>query len=350
MPNLIRILSIDGGGIRGLIPAQILVKLEQLLQSKTNNRSARIADYFDLIAGTSTGGILTCLYLSPDPKKPSRNQRPAFSALDAVNFYLQSGPQVFKRSLIRQIYSIGSLIRTKYSTTPLKQSLTEVFGNLRLSQLLKPCLITAYNIEKRYAHFFTKHDATFNPEYDFSVIDVAIATAAAPTYFQVAGVRSVTGKFYPLIDGGVFANNPALCAFTEVYRTFRNSPSAREMVILSLGTGEDDQALNYQQAKNWGKIQWSVPLFNVLLSSNPETVDYELKTIFRSVNRSGFYIRINPRLPNRMTNIDNASDKNMHSLIRLGKQTAEKFELQLSSLADLLIANYNNQESLLKAR
>lgn len=90
-----RILSIDGGGIRGIIPGQILVMLENLLQKLTKKRNARIADYFDLIAGTSTGGILACAYLAPE----RGSKRPRFSAQEAVDLYLDRGDEVFDLSL-----------------------------------------------------------------------------------------------------------------------------------------------------------------------------------------------------------------------------------------------------------
>lgn len=343
MPNLIRILSIDGGGIRGLIPAQILVELEWLLQQKTHDPQARIADYFDLIAGTSTGGILTCLYLAPNQK----TKQPYFSAQDAVDAYLKLGPKVFKSPMGHRFLSWGGLFKEKYPAAAIEKQLQSLFHDLRLSQLCKPCLIPAYNIEKRYAHFFTQHDAAFNPDYDFRVRDVVRATAAAPSYFAVAGIHSLKQHFFPLIDGGVFANNPTLCAYSEVYRTFKNAPSAENMIILSLGTGQDEKALNYQKAKNWGTLRWTLPLFNILMSSNPETVDYELKTIFASVNLPNHYLRINPVLPESLSRIDNAASGNMEALVDLGRKTAAQFHAQLSTLADSLINNYNQSQSLI---
>ena len=83
--KLTRILSIDGGGIRGILPGQVLVSLEEKLKKLDKNKDAKIADYFDLIAGTSTGGILSCMYLTPTDEK---NKRPKFSAKKAVELYL----------------------------------------------------------------------------------------------------------------------------------------------------------------------------------------------------------------------------------------------------------------------
>lgn len=106
--KLVRILSIDGGGIRGILPGQILVRLEELLQE--HDPQARLADYFDFMAGTSTGGILACLYLFPDSEHPGR---PLFSAKDAVDLYLERGDDIFDISLWRKIRSDAGTLDEK---------------------------------------------------------------------------------------------------------------------------------------------------------------------------------------------------------------------------------------------
>src|SRR5437773_5863242 len=131
-----RILSVDGGGIRGIIPGQVLVALEKKIQQLSGDDSKRIADVFDLIAGTSTGGILTCLYLCPD----ANSAHPRFSAADAVDLYLQNGDDIFDVSFFRRLWSAGGTLEETYSAEPLERILKEYFGDLRLSQLLKPCL------------------------------------------------------------------------------------------------------------------------------------------------------------------------------------------------------------------
>src|SRR3954464_3159764 len=181
-----RILSIDGGGIRGILPGQLLVELEKKLQLISQNPQARIADYFDMIAGTSTGGILTCLYLYPDRKNPAR---PLFTAEEAVNLYLENGGGIFKESSIR----MDGMRQEKYPVIAIETLLKKYFNDTRLSELLKPCLITSYNIYARATHFFTQHDAKENKAYDFYLYDVARGTSAAPTYFEPAGVTSLSG-------------------------------------------------------------------------------------------------------------------------------------------------------------
>jgi len=217
MANSFRILSIYGGGIRGILSGQILVALEKKLQHKSNDSTVRIADFFDLIAGTSTGGILTCLYLCPNEKNPTR---PLFSAQDAVDLYLTHGKYIFKDNIRHKLRSLGGLTDEKYSAETLENLLKLYFKETKLSQLLRPCIIPSYDIFTRATHFFTQHDAKTNLGYDYLLRDVARATSAAPTYFEPARVYSLSGVSYPLVDGGVFANNPALCAYAEAREKF----------------------------------------------------------------------------------------------------------------------------------
>ena len=290
--KLTRILSIDGGGIRGIIPGQILVSLEDKLRKMDNNPDARIADYFDLIAGTSTGGILTCIYLCPDKTDP---KRPRFSAAEAVDLYLDRGDEIFDVSFWQKLKSAGGVLDEKYSADELEEALEDYMQNLKLNELLKPCLVTSYDIKRRKGHFFTQHTANREAE-NFYVKDVASATSAAPTYFEVARVKSFANAYYPLIDGGVFVNNPTLCAYAEArklkFDATRNKPTAKEMAILSIGTGNIDNPYHYKNAKDWGMVEWLKPLIDIMMSGVAETVDYQLRQIYDAVGTPKQYMRI----------------------------------------------------------
>ncbi len=174
-----RILSIDGGGIRGLIPARILVSLERKLQQRSGRSDARIADFFDLIAGTSTGGLITCLLLAPGKNEWT----PAFSAQDIADLYQDHGAEIFHASLGKRLRSLDGLLDERYEADGLERLIEDRVGDLWLSQLLKPCLITAYDVTQRKTKFFTQHDAR-NDDKDYQIKVVARATSAAPTYFE----------------------------------------------------------------------------------------------------------------------------------------------------------------------
>lgn len=331
--KLTRILSIDGGGIRGIIPGQILVTLEEKLKKATANENARIADYFDLIAGTSTGGILACAYLCPDQKDPLR---PKFTAEEVVNLYLERGDEIFNVPLKHKIITAGGTIDEKYPSEELEDALNDYFGETKLSQLLKPCLISSYDIKRRQGHFFTQHDAIKKEGWDYFVKDVARATSAAPTYFECSKVKSLTNINYPLIDGGVFVNNPALCAYAEVHNEYE--VTARDMAILSLGTGYEKQAYNYNQAKDWGMLGWIKPLISIMMSGVSEVVDYQLRQIYSAVKAPGQYLRINTEFPiNVNSDMDDASQGNLNALKELGTETAQIFDNQLDEFVKLLV-------------
>lgn len=338
MNNYFRILSIDGGGIRGILPGQILVELEKKLQRFSGDPKKRLADYFDLIAGTSTGGILTCLYLYPDEKNPSR---PLFSAEDAVNLYLKNGGGIFKESTIR----LDGMRQEKYPVAAIEALLKRYFKNARLSDLLKPCLITSYNIYSRSTHFFTQHDAKENKEYDFYLHDVARGTSAAPTYFEPASVTSLAGVPYPLVDGGVFASNPSLCAYAEVREKFKPSTGKEKMnmFMVSIGTGSKKESYEYDKAKGWGKLGWVKPVLDIMLTGASETVDFQLKHIFDAIGCADTYFRISPDIGKATIEMDDASPENLKALREAGMAAAYLYDSQLEKIASFLVESEEKQ-------
>lgn len=346
MNRPIRILSIDGGGIRGIIPGQILVFLEKKLQEKTGNPDARICDFFDFVAGTSTGGILACLHLLPDPENPTR---PRCSAQDAVNFYINRGHEVFRKSVWKQVKSAFGFMDEKFDKYHFEKLLDGFFQNASLAELLKPCLITAYDIEDRKAHFFSQSDARKYQYKNFLLRDVTRATSAAPTFFEVVKVKSLARdpytlkENYTLVDGGVFANNPTLCAYAEVRSQdlfnqdpLIDRPTAKDLVFLSLGTGKIHQSYCYYDAKDWGLVQWVRPLFNIIMSGVDETVHYQLTQMYDAVGKPEQYLRIDTEIPagSLMSQMDNASPENIRMLQVLGTKTAQKNRSKLEYFMD----------------
>ena len=335
MAKLTRILSIDGGGIRGIIPGQVLINVETKLKKLSGNADAKIADYFDLIAGTSTGGILTSIFLCPDKEKDSK--RPRFSAKEAVELYLDRGDEIFDLSIWQKIKSGGGLIDEKYSAKDLEGALEDYLGDLKLSELLKPCLITAYDIQRRQTKFFTSHDAKVSTKENFYVKHVARATSAAPTYFETARIKSFTNVAYPLVDGGVFANNPTLCAYAEARHKLKGKPRAADMAILSIGTGFVKKAYDYNDAKDWGLVEWLKPILDIMMAGVSETIDYQLKQIFDAVGKPNQYLRINGKLKNANSEMDDVSEDNLNALVADAKRIANENKNELDSFLKLLV-------------
>lgn len=354
-----RILSIDGGGIRGIVPGTIVVVLEQKIIKKTGNPDAKIADYFDMIAGTSTGGILTCLYLTPGNTSEPTLPRPKYSAQEALNIYVKDGGKVFALDKAQRLRSGDGILDEKYSAANLETLLFQYLEDTKLSQLLKPCLVTSYDIQRGRPRFFTQHDALeLGDGNDFFVKQVARSTSAAPTFFEVSKAKSVSGVSYPLVDGGVFANNPSLCAYAEVQAKFFKTPdgfvlkskagdknkedlkeiTVKDMLILSLGTGRRELNYDYEKAKNWGLAQWPKPLIEIMMMGVSQTVDYQLQQIFDSNNLTKSYLRIDPMLTKpKMLQMDNASAANIQDLKELGTEAAELNSRKLDDFVDMLL-------------
>lgn len=330
-----KILSIDGGGIRGIIPGQVIIALEKKLQARSGNPNARIAHYFDFFAGTSTGGILSCLYLSPSEDDPAKVR---FSAEEAVDLYIQNGHKIFNIPMWKKFSNPDGIMHEIYDVAELERLLEKYFGDLKLSQLLKPCLITSYDLKRRKVHFFTQHNARKSGDVaDFFVRDVCRATSAAPTYFETALVKSLSGESYPLLDGGVFANNPALCAYSEI-RNAKGFPTAKDLFIVSIGTGSANKAYEYEAARAWGTLSWAKPLIDIMMSGASETTDYYLQKMFSAQGNEANYSRIQPAsFHNARPEIDNATKENIDALIEVGNITARNCSDELDRIVEVLM-------------
>lgn len=343
----IRILSLDGGGIRGILPGTILTYLEEQIRKKTGNNKAFIGEYFDLLAGTSTGGILCLSYIIPDAQGNYM-----FSAREALDVYLGRGGEIFNAALSKKIGSLGGILDEKYRAKELEQTLLKYFEDKQLSEVLKPCLVPAYDMANRRAHFFTSVEAGRKAEDNYFLRDIARATSAAPTYFEPVLVKPVKGNSKAFIDGGVFANNPAMCAYAEARNIAFSKvlidsekpdfPTAKNMLILSIGTGEVKKPYPFPEFKNAGVLKWIKPLIDMMMSGNSETVDYQLKQIYKTLpeedNRD--YYRLQPKLKRANSAIDDARTSNLRDLYLDGVDAVQQFRDQLDEIVLRLIANH----------
>lgn len=222
--------------------------------------------------------------LIPDTANPGR---PMYTMDQVVKLYLDNGEQIFKKPIGHRIRTLFGVREEKYPNTNLLKALNEYFKDYYLSDLLRPCLFTAYDIEARSAKFFKYGKACDHELFDFLVRDVAQATAAAPTYFEAAQILSRKGVAHALIDGGVFANNPAMCAYAEARKCDFGDihrPSSKDMLMLSVGTGSDKESIPFERAKRFGLVQWIRPLIDIMMSGNSETVSHQLEWLFDAGN------------------------------------------------------------------
>jgi uncharacterized protein len=288
-----KVLSIDGGGIRGLIPALVLAEIERRTGRPT-------AEMFDLIAGTSTGGILACAL-----SRRGADGLPALSAEELAELYLNEGPKIFDRSLVKQVTSLGGLIDEKYDDEGLNTALETYLGSTRLREVLPDVFLTAYDIHDRFAFFFRSSRARTDDEYDFSLVEAARATCAAPTYFEPIEVTDAAGaRTYPLIDGGVYAVNPAMCAYTEVL-----GGGGELEVLASLGTGSQTKRYEFGEVRGWGQVEWARPLIDIVFDGVADTIDFEAATL-----AGDRYQRFQAALRYASDALDDASPANLRRL------------------------------------
>lgn len=285
-----KILSIDGGGIRGIIPALVLAEIEE-------RTGKAIAESFDLIAGTSTGGILAM-----GLAKGSPDGKPQYSATDMVGIYQTRGKEIFPRSFWRGVSTVAGLVDPVYSADGIEKVLIEYFKEDSLNSAVTNVLITSYDIVKRKPLFLKSWRKEYGP---VKMRHAARATSAAPTYFKPANIP-VGDELRGLVDGGVFINSPSVSAFAEAKRMF---PDENEFLLLSLGTGELTRSIPYNDAIEWGKVEWLSPLLSCMFDGVADAANYQMN-MFLGEN----YIRLQTDLTIASDDMDNASGGNIENL------------------------------------
>ena len=325
MSDIVKVLSIDGGGIRGLIPATVLAELE-------TRTGKRVAELFDLIAGTSTGGILA-LGLS----KPSADDatRPQYAASDLGDLYKTEGGRIFARSPWHHIRALDNLVDEKYNASGIEAVLEQYFGDVPLSEAVTEVLVTSYELQTRQPWFFARHKARSQPGWDFPMRFVARATSAAPTYFEPEAVPK-TNPTQSLVDGGVYANNPAMCAWVEA-KTL--SPGPEEVLVVSLGTGQHTRAIPYKEAKDWGLAHWAKPILDVVFDGVSDTIDHQM-TVLCQESETGDprYYRFQTELDIGSDDMDNVTKTNLAALEQKAHQLVDEQSDSLDRLCAELTA------------
>ncbi|WP_395460256.1 patatin-like phospholipase family protein [Wolbachia endosymbiont (group B) of Myelois circumvoluta] len=302
------ILSVDGGGIRGIIPAIILAEIEKRTRK-------RVAEIFHLMAGTSTGGIVVAGLCKKD-----QQGNPQYSANDLIEFYQEYGSYIFKSSFLRR--SIFSWLNcAQYSCKNIEYVLNRYFGDSTLADATNNLMLTSYDIKNNAPFFFKswKEDRNF-----IKLRDVLRATTAAPTYFAPKYLK-VNQKEMVLVDGGVFANNPAACAYASGKRLFPND----DIVLLSIGTGRTDRSI--ANSRRFGKIGWIKPLLHVMFASSLDAVNYQLDQVIGDK-----YIRIQSQLKIASPDMDNITSKNIKSLQQEAKAMIEENQKVVDKFCDVL--------------
>jgi patatin-like phospholipase/acyl hydrolase len=245
-----KILSISGGGIRGVIPTVVLKHLEE--------RVPDVGSVFDLVAGTSTGGLIALALAAG--MKPS----------EILDFYRNYGAEIFSRSWWRVLTSMNGLIRAKYDNDGLRRILNKIFApELTLGNLKHQILIPCFRLDgmegktRRWQPVFF-HNSPGSPYLSESIVDIALRATAAPTFFP---------SYQGYIDGGVVVNNPTTAAIAHA-RAQGGHPSSERLIVVSLATGFRAKWLE-QPRLDWGLIQWARHLVPMIIQGTEQVVSYE---------------------------------------------------------------------------
>ncbi|CAI9267016.1 unnamed protein product [Lactuca saligna] len=337
--NLITILSIDGGGVRGIIPSVILEFLETELQ-KLDGKNARLADYFDVIAGTSTGGLVTAMLATPGV-----DNRPIFAAKDIKDFYLHHCPKIFPpRDRHRRFSALkkatNALCGPKYDGEHLHKVIRETLKEKQIHETLTNVVIPTFDIKCLQPMIFSSFQRP-NAKLSPKLSDICIGTSAAPTYlpsykFHTKEYEGKTKEFN-LIDGGIAANNPTLVAISEVTNEINrgnsnfdpiNATEYGRFLVLSLGTGSPDVQEKYDATKSsrWGVLGWlksgdSIPLVEVFTQASDDMVDYHIYSVFQALHSQDKYLRIqDDSLSGDLISLDLATQENLQNLVKVGQK------------------------------
>ncbi|KAJ1696714.1 hypothetical protein LUZ63_005226 [Rhynchospora breviuscula] len=339
MGKLITILSIDGGGIRGLIPATILAFLEAKLQ-ELDGPDARLADYFDMMAGTSTGGLITAMLSTP-----GKDNRPVFAAKEINEFYLENGPKIFPKKKVGPLTSIVTglslVMGPKYDGKFLHSKIQSLTKETRLSQTLTNIIIPTFDVKYLQPTIFSSYEAKSDKLKDALISDICISTSAAPTYlpahyFETQDDQGNKREFH-LVDGGVAANNPTMLAMTNITKEillenadfFPIKPiDYGRFLIISLGTGSaklEEKYTAFECAK-WGVINWLyhggfTPLIDIFSHASADMVDIHASVLFKALQSEKHYLRIqDDSLNGDSSTVDVTTRENMENLINIGKR------------------------------
>jgi patatin-like phospholipase/acyl hydrolase len=344
----VAILSLDGGGIRGLIPTLILKDLYRRITELEAGRTGisrlffgsrnpkPIHAYFDLITGTSTGAIIalgmTCPSRAAESEElPLQQRKPAYTLEDIENVYQNYGREIFPRGGLNNLRALAHAFEAKYQSATLSRLLESYFGDTTIDQALTEVIVPAYETVLRRAFFFKRSGRR-----RFRMRDVALATTAAPTYFPPALIRTVPddGRSYSFIDGGVFANNPSLCGYVEARELM---PERRHFIVLSLGTGATNRRFTHEEIRKWGYLDWvspvhGVPLTSMMWDSQSEVVTHQLE-LLPEVD----VYRINASLEHVSEEMDDATPKNLSRIRDKAAEIIDGHDATLEKVARLRV-------------
>lgn len=315
--NKVRILNLAGGGVRGLMQLYFLSRLEDETQKS-------IPELFDMVVGTSIGGILATLLTKKDPLNPNKAK---YSATYLLNFFENHSQEMFQTKW----FSGFGLFKTKYRATSMEKLLNELLGDDKFEDRLIPTVVTSFSLNTGAPKVFY---STSKSEL-FNTVDVAMATSAAPTYFKPREVVARNAKRgiadrYILVDGGVYANDPLAVAMDAGLSYFNKD--AANTIMVSVGTGQSSEIKDNSRLLRGGVIAWSKNIIDIMFAGQNGT--YSDESV--EVKKLSVHSKWNPTLPAEHMTLDNTSEENAEALLRASRLYTDRNRNRLTELGELL--------------
>jgi uncharacterized protein len=302
-----KILSIDGGGVRGIIPVIILTEIEK-------QAGQPISNLFDLFVGTSTGGMLVLSLNLPDPLA---SMRPACSAAEAGRLFHEWGNRAFGHELSKT----DQLSSDTSPENRIEDMFREYFGNTLLSSSIKPTMVTAFDLSTSQPFFFNSDKTMRDCGSEVLMWQAARATTAVPTHFgplrlSISSYPSHENREVLLVDGSVYASNPAMCALVEARALF---PREEDFLLVSLGCGEAVHASASADSQRRRRR-----MFDLSLTAQSACVNYLTRAFLAARGKDQLYFRIQADLAPGSASIDDASEDNLLNLERRAREAIAK--------------------------
>jgi patatin-like phospholipase/acyl hydrolase len=310
--TLVTVLSIDGGGVRGIIPAFLLNKIEQ-------DTHLHIANLFDFMTGVSTGTILVAGLTTP-----IETGGPKYTAEEIIRFYQHQSENVFSASLLHRIFTLGGLIGPKYESTGMQQLTQQYFGDTTMSKLLSHVVLFGYDLKNKGLIAFSNHGIhEVNMPY-YKIRDVIDGTTAIMSYFSSKSLYDLHKKVrHTVADASLVLNNPTAMAFLYAQTL---CPNAEHYLVVSLGTGQYP-AVNIQP-KGWGLLRLLPDMLVTTIEGETATANLIMEKIAAIMNTKDInastpkvlFIRINPEIGWERVNPVDGSAQNLSALATIAEQ------------------------------
>jgi patatin-like phospholipase/acyl hydrolase len=294
-------LSIDGGGIKGLLPAMILERLEE-------EYGASAYKIFDLIGGVSTGGIITGA------------ASVGLKAEHIVDLYISDGPWIFKRPLTWKIRTLWGLRGPKYPRKWLEEAIKKNVRDVTVGDVPIPILLSAQDIEKNEPILIKSYKEEWA---SLPLKDAMTATACAPTYFAPFKLDNRI-----VVDGGMVSNNPALSVYVEARKLWPEE----DIFILSLATGPDKSGTKTKNKSRWGYLTWAKKIVNLFMGAASDTAHHVTRQLIRP--ERDLYIRLVP--PKVKRPMDAATKKDIHEMLKIADQYLMEETVNIHNIALLI--------------